>query len=426
MKNFYISKFSVKKLWGHKNYPLAFNDDVNIIIGPNASGKTTLINILFNSLNGHFARLFGIDFAEVVINLKEFNGTGKHMLKFVKGERGLTVQINRQTPISIAVVRRFRDEGFHTRESIHELRLQHRLKELVPAVWLPVSRELPISEREWEREWERRMYHHRKPSESVDNRLSDLVEKLQQYRISLNAELSEFRKKFQQNALKNILYDKRLDSIKGWDTFVDSTDLPLEYGETALLDAFSGVGLSGSDVKGRITEHLSAANNAITRFRKSDGQIDAKMLFIIPLISRTQSIVEFAQKLERQQKELFSALRSFESVVDSFLHEKTVEVSDHGKLTISSKHSNESIDLQQLSSGEKQILILLTQALLSRKNPAVYVADEPELSLHIEWQEKLLISLDKLSGKCQFIVATHSPDIVSRFGEKVIDLDRLQ
>lgn len=56
----------------------------------------------------------------------------------------------------------------------------------------------------------------------------------------------------------------------------------------------------------------------------------------------------------------------------------------------------------------------------------VYVADEPELSLHVIWQEKLLRSLTKLAQQCQFIVATHSPDIAGGFGDKIIDLARLQ
>ena len=84
------------------------------------------------------------------------------------------------------------------------------------------------------------------------------------------------------------------------------------------------------------------------------------------------------------------------------------------------------IGWRYLSSGEKQILILLTQALLSEKTPVVYVADEPELSLHVDWQEKLLGALTQLAGRCQFIVATHSPDIASGFGDKIIDLARFK
>ena len=77
-----------------------------------------------------------------------------------------------------------------------------------------------------------------------------------------------------------------------------------------------------------------------------------------------------------------------------------------------------------LSSGEKQILILLTEALLTVDEPVVYIADEPELSLHVSWQEKLLGSLVRLGGQIQVIVATHSPDIAGNFMHNVIDLGR--
>jgi predicted ATPase len=70
-------------------------------------------------------------------------------------------------------------------------------------------------------------------------------------------------------------------------------------------------------------------------------------------------------------------------------------------------------------------LILLTQALLWGKDPVVYVADEPELSLHVTWQEKLLKSVMALAARSQVIVATHSPDIAGGFPKRIIDLAKL-
>ncbi len=105
------------------------------------------------------------------------------------------------------------------------------------------------------------------------------------------------------------------------------------------------------------------------------------------------------------------------------MNEKSVKVDEDGKLKIESASPSE-LNPRLLSSGEKQILILLTQALLRVDEPVVYIADEPELSLHVLWQEKLLESLVSLSGQIQVIVATHSPDIVGKFTDNVIDLGR--
>ena len=69
---------------------------------------------------------------------------------------------------------------------------------------------------------------------------------------------------------------------------------------------------------------------------------------------------------------------------------------------------NVEIQHQSLSSGEKQLLILLTQTLLQEKQPFIYIADEPELSLHIEWQHKIISAIKELNPNVQIIAATHS------------------
>jgi predicted ATPase len=162
------------------------------------------------------------------------------------------------------------------------------------------------------------------------------------------------------------------------------------------------------------------------KYYHSKKIFDVDTAFVIPLISRTKSIVEDARKLEDDRKRLFEPLTRFEEIVDSFLNQKNISINDNGKLIVTSIATNQELQLQFLSSGEKQILILLTQALLWEDKPVIYVADEPELSLHVLWQEKLLSSLVELSKNIQIIVATHSPDIVGPYINKVIDLGENQ
>lgn len=430
MKKYFISSFSVSNLWGGKNYPLTFHDDVNVIIGPNASGKTTLINILFDSLSGNFPRLCRTDFSEVVIKLRAFEGKGKETLRLVRSEKELSIHIgNEKHSVPMEPFIEFgnefdfsnmRSEFLHRKRltRLHAFDIQQRLGQLVPAVWLPVSRRLPIAEEEALEQ----VRHNRKPLESVDECLAGLTASLQQYRLGLNAELSELRRDFQRHALENILYDKQHDKS----LFNPKSIVPQSKDDKkALLKAFNDVGLDDTTMEARIDEHFTAANEASIKLKNFDKQrgIDIETLLIIPLMNRTRTIVGYAQKLEDQREKLFSALHLFESTVNSFLNEKSIEVSDRGELKILPQGKNAyPIEWRHLSSGEKQILILLTQALLSEKSPAVYVADEPELSLHVDWQEKLLKALTQLAGRCQFIVATHSPDIASGFGNKVIDL----
>lgn len=432
MNTYFITNFDVKGLWGYKDYPIRLYEDVNVIIGPNASGKTTLINILYDTLTANFPRLCRTQFSQVVLELRAFEGNECRKVQLTQSEQNLTIKIDKDTfQVPLAPFQQFGDDlnfadippGMARRilETHGDLRrLQTGLRELVPAVWLPVSRRLPIAEEE---EMARKRLH-RKPLESVDECLTGLVDSLQQYRLSLNTELSELRKEFQRHALENILYDKQHDGLLLKPQ--SSIATPSEEDKQALLQAFRDVGLVNKNIEARINEHFAAAKSALSKFASNPMKIDMDTWIIIPLISRTRSIVTFAQELEIKREKLFSSLHSYEKIVNSFLNEKTVSVSDRGELVISpNKVQLGLIEWRHLSSGEKQILILLTQALLSEKSPVVYVADEPELSLHVSWQEKLLGALTQLAGRCQFIVATHSPDIAAGFGNKVIDLARL-
>ena len=72
-----------------------------------------------------------------------------------------------------------------------------------------------------------------------------------------------------------------------------------------------------------------------------------------------------------------------------------------------------------LSSGEKHLVKIFGQILLGHQNVdfenCIYLIDEPEISLHIEWQLKFIHFLNLIveSTQCQFIISTHSPSIIN-------------
>lgn len=80
-----------------------------------------------------------------------------------------------------------------------------------------------------------------------------------------------------------------------------------------------------------------------------------------------------------------------------------------------------------LSSGEKQILIILLTALVQDNRSAVMIMDEPEVSLHTDWQENLLDNIRKLNENVQIILATHSPSvIINGWQDKVFETVDIQ
>ena len=66
----------------------------------------------------------------------------------------------------------------------------------------------------------------------------------------------------------------------------------------------------------------------------------------------------------------------------------------------------------QLSSGEKQMLVILLTVLVEDGEPHALIMDEPEVSLHIEWQQQLISLIRQLNPKAQVIMSTHAPALI--------------
>lgn len=421
-----LHRLEVTKLWGYRHLDITFNPDVNILIGPNGSGKTTILDLLRFILTADLFGLRELDFGQAKITLQAVDSSTHQTLAVDHNDQGYQFRISQKT--FTIDFEEFRGRQHFVRRPTPPWHLQLReireeLAQLVPAVWLPVSRRLPIHEEEDDEL--RRSRHPR--LESVDMRLRDLIGDLSKYRLKLGARLSDRYKEFEKRVLEMILYSKQRDKMREL-----SLELPTEGDKNQITRAFKESGLLDAPMVKRIEEHFTAAKEAIERInavaRKKEEKDYREVfddLMVIPLIHRTKLMVETARILEQDREKLFAPLRRYEKIVNGFLKQKTIRVEDTGDLYIEALlPSPKRLLPDRLSSGEKQILILLTQALLFEDSPVVYVADEPELSLHVRWQENLIQSLRDLGAQIQIILATHSPDIVGSFVDKTIDLEK--
>ena len=70
--------------------------------------------------------------------------------------------------------------------------------------------------------------------------------------------------------------------------------------------------------------------------------------------------------------------------------------------------------LERLSSGEQNLLVLYFQLIFLTQPDSLVMIDEPEISLHVDWQEQFLNDIKRVSDLRQLdvLVATHSPDII--------------
>ena len=114
----------------------------------------------------------------------------------------------------------------------------------------------------------------------------------------------------------------------------------------------------------------------------------------------------------REKAESVSApKRKFQDMIDGLFQETNKRI-DRRSNEIRFIQGDEVLCPYQLSSGEKQMLVILLTVLVQDEQSAVLFMDEPEVSLHIEWQQKLISMIRDLNPSVQIILTTHSPAVI--------------
>ena len=135
-----------------------------------------------------------------------------------------------------------------------------------------------------------------------------------------------------------------------------------------------------------------------------DYQVNIGNRIIEVLQSGKPDAAEEAQKISMPKKR-------FHDIIDELF-------SSTGKKIIRSENEirfsqiGETLVPYQLSSGEKQMLAILLTVLVEDNKPYVLFMDEPEVSLHIEWQKQLIDLILELNPNVQIILTTHSPAVI--------------
>jgi len=110
-------------------------------------------------------------------------------------------------------------------------------------------------------------------------------------------------------------------------------------------------------------------------------------------------------------QQLSQAKTRFQDIVDE-LFEETGKKIVRTENEIRFSQIGETLVPYQLSSGEKQILAILLTVLVEDNQPYVLFMDEPEVSLHIEWQKRMVDLCLELNPNVQIILTTHSPAVI--------------
>jgi hypothetical protein len=180
--------------------------------------------------------------------------------------------------------------------------------------------------------------------------------------------------------------------------------------------------------------HLSGLDNA--RFGLEPDKWDyGQIMTHLDALSRRRGqrrshaltvLGSYAEQLESRAAEralVADRLLTFERLLRDFLADKSVSIHPKAGLEIQTK-GGQTLQENQLSTGEFHLLFLMVAALVTRRTGTVIAIDEPEMSMHLAWQRQLIPALVQCASRANplFIFATHSPDVVASFPDAMVEL----
>ena len=217
------------------------------------------------------------------------------------------------------------------------------------------------------------------------------------------------------------------DQYGGEDSIFPAKKKSLDEYRKTLSSIFHELAVDDGKAAAIISSYLKRVEVVRTKYRRKPSTrkpLPSDDAEILMGLARIDAVIARWDELQSAQDELFSQRDKFIQIVNELLQRKKMNISPSNELQFTSR-TGKPLLRQVLSSGEKQLLILLSETLLQRERPYIFIADEPELSLHVLWQEKLIASLRALNPAAQIIAATHSPDIVGALESQAIDMEEL-
>lgn len=413
-----IESVHVKGFWSSHTVNIDLYEDFNFIVGVNGSGKTTLLNLIAGTLCADIKALSKYDFEYIRINFRSArskkkacvelrrdpdlpyfeahykiwdNSTDKHFSYILSEVDSFDLR-----PSSTSLKIRMQLAG----SKIPGRTLKEHLDILCNLTWLSVQRsEVSDGDR----------------SEPLDIRLNDLFNRLVRYLSSLSRQVNRLYEGFQEQIFLSLLSVDDMEGIK-----VPSKN-KIEKERLALIQIFNQFQMGKSTHLEEIKNKFNNVEKVINRIQAGavSAVEDTLQLFALQRIERA---VDAWEKVTKEKNEILAPKNVFLNILNGLVQRKIFELNERNELEIITQ-SGKPLTPYQLSSGEKQILIILGEALLQESKSYIYMADEPELSLHVAWQEKLAGSIKLLNPSAQVVFATHSPDVVSVFQQNVLHME---
>lgn len=423
-----IKSVKITNFWGDKTVEIDFDSNINFLIGVNGSGKTTIINLIAATLTADFKTLDKIQFGKIEINLfpriSSKKKTETAVIIVEKIERDYTPYPQISYTLKSYDSAKFKNFNLDDVEEDHFYRYQkellHRekllrqrnysndisleLEKLVNVSWLSIHR-MSSNRRRDDKSYE----------STIDQKIEELQIDLVKYFSQLNRKYAIETEKFQK-----YIFESLIDSSHHANVF-DSNSIDANKEKNALISIFKYFKVDSKNYLEKLDNYFTEYAKAIDSVTGKSSVSTEEFSFILG-IRRVHSVVEEWNKIIVKQTNINKNKEMFLKVVNNLLQRKSLLINEKNELIVKTQ-SGKTFPLTNLSSGEKQLLIIFGQSLLQEEDSHIYIADEPELSLHIEWQENLVNNLKNINPNSQIIFATHSPDIVSEYEDYVLKIE---
>lgn len=357
----YIKSLAVTGLNGHPKTHFKFHRDINVITGINGAGKTRLMKLIWYTISANTERITS------EIDFKEFELETTNYSVFLRNESG------RLSWILTSGEKRWNGASTPIDD---EDELNHRIADFnLSSVYFPTFRRIEGG------------YSMATPRVRRRSRFGELAEVIEEDEIH-----TEFHNIARRLSVRD---NKFICSISTNDIIALLTT------RYALISQV--INENYQKFSTSIIENLKNARHELDANRDKASELLAK-------------IQRNADEINQLREKLLQPFTSLTALSKSIFRHNGIKLK-----TVTIGEAANAIDSSFLSAGEKQMLSFLSYNAFHTNCP--FFIDEPELSLHPDWQRRLFPTLLKQNSKNQFIIATHSPFIYSKYQDKELCLN---
>lgn len=426
LKKHKIARIEVEKLFGVYNYVLDCSSDRNddnlmILYGDNGTGKSTILHLIYYLLsnkrrNGHKSRMANVEFKSfklifdnddyILASRKKGNLSliGSFYIEYkINGKVDDFLLKAKRNDNDSWVIRSWEDDSEESFEKLMELMDETKILYISDNRKELDNEDEQNSYEELKNGYSRIRIRRDKNEEEVETEIRNLKEWIIGRALAASKKGEEGTSDIYLKILKQLTYNNNytLDSIE---------KLKLELLKLSkMANPYVKMGfLSDSDYKG-LLDNLD---------KISEGKKELVSSILTPYI----------EMLSNKLTALNNLMRILSFLIDSlseYFHEKIIDFTVNDGFVIRHSKNGSVIAPHSLSSGEKQLLILFSKIIRRSSESSLIIIDEPEISLNIKWQRMLMDTLSFFVGEshAQFIIATHSFEILSRHMDNVVKLE---